>query len=758
MRKIKRLLALLFCTVFVVSEAMGSVTISATTKNQNEEQRIQQVLDNYDEYLQYISQYYNLINDYNYSYEMLNDAINNSGFWKKNGVYLTTWVSGNKMKVTDCMEYLSTILTMMERGMCESFDSMAGYNVTNGAFDYGKDTLSMATDIMGFGPLKDLNDDLSLIADLSGIAGDTLDILINDQDELNTTIVFAQDYAYKKKFLSLVAANSSCKNMAKAAERLIQINEMQAGYILSQLADGAMTYVKTANDLVSFATDKGFVEWAGTLISSQTGKAAKTELLAGVSAFAEKANAFMLGAKIGIYVGNLAAGNEYKNFNEVAALADIADCVKVGIAQYEPQASMSDSSKYEALLDYVPLLETLCCVRLRGEYVANQLAKGNGTIYSWFTKNDSEYDDHYERAYALICDEYDLIANILITDETHFEIIWRTDDSVTYDSNGNEWCVNTVNIPSGIYSNMVSKEVLEKIKNSEVTQAEADTASITDDFDKANIGKYNYPNMISRKYEVGGRCDDKIVTFAYRASVYYSGAMHPMNYSFANTYDSQTGEKLKLSDIVVDDSCYGKLSELVSKHLDANQSVSTDEIENVKQSWANKTNIGTTWYFTADGLRVVYDPYAVASYAAGFVTGTVPYSELEGLIKDEYLKVQKRSTGEGSVIAEQSGENISASNNILLTNDGSKPCIYFSAEGIVYDVYIGSAEFNGSYYNTKEPYITMNTMSPNTLVLFEVKECTEEGNYTIYVKYKARNGIEYTVLYGVTQDGLIFER
>ena len=43
------------------------------------------------------------------------------------------------------------------------------------------------------------------------------------------------------------------------------------------------------------------------------------------------------------------------------------------------------------------------------------------------------------------------------------------------------------------------------------------------------------------------------------------------------------------------------------------------------------------FFFNTDGLAFSYPPYAIAPYSEGNVVLTVPYDELVGVLKDEYL-------------------------------------------------------------------------------------------------------------------------
>jgi hypothetical protein len=46
------------------------------------------------------------------------------------------------------------------------------------------------------------------------------------------------------------------------------------------------------------------------------------------------------------------------------------------------------------------------------------------------------------------------------------------------------------------------------------------------------------------------------------------------------------------------------------------------------------------WYFTANGLCFYFAPYEIAPYSAGTIIAEIPYSELTGLLKDEYFPAE----------------------------------------------------------------------------------------------------------------------
>ena len=47
------------------------------------------------------------------------------------------------------------------------------------------------------------------------------------------------------------------------------------------------------------------------------------------------------------------------------------------------------------------------------------------------------------------------------------------------------------------------------------------------------------------------------------------------------------------------------------------------------------------FYLTDDGLVIYYPPYELSYYARGFVEFVIPYSELYGYLKPEYVLLYK---------------------------------------------------------------------------------------------------------------------
>lgn len=117
---------------------------------------------------------------------------------------------------------------------------------------------------------------------------------------------------------------------------------------------------------------------------------------------------------------------------------------------------------------------------------------------------------------------------------------------------------------------------------------------------------------------------------------FYGGA-HGLGFVVYPVLDSELKKEIDLDDLIVE----GKkpaLSKLVEAEFDK-WIVGSDMDSNpadYKQSWAFSMTDNFT--FSDKGLRFVYQPYAIAPYAAGMPELTVSYDKLNGIVKSKYLQ------------------------------------------------------------------------------------------------------------------------
>ncbi len=145
------------------------------------------------------------------------------------------------------------------------------------------------------------------------------------------------------------------------------------------------------------------------------------------------------------------------------------------------------------------------------------------------------------------------------------------------------------------------------------------------------------------------RADSNVVSIL--ENVYsYSGGAHPSTLYISCTYDSNTGEELKLGDIVNDKSV---LPEIIEKELKKKYPEETflepdslkDDITTIMDQEGQMSEYaeegdepqrGLTFTLGSNGLTFYFSNYEIAPYAAGVQEVTLTFDEYPEIVKDEY--------------------------------------------------------------------------------------------------------------------------
>lgn len=147
-------------------------------------------------------------------------------------------------------------------------------------------------------------------------------------------------------------------------------------------------------------------------------------------------------------------------------------------------------------------------------------------------------------------------------------------------------------------------------------------------------------NSFVMRYAIG-LATPSLVSVRFEVSTFASGAIHPLSSTDVLNYDVERRKTLGLDDIFLPDSGYLEtLSEYATKALldefkGEEGAVGPMIQEGAGPAAENFQNI----LLAKDGLLIVFDPYQVAPYAAGTLTVTVPYSELEGSMNPNVLSL-----------------------------------------------------------------------------------------------------------------------
>ena len=180
------------------------------------------------------------------------------------------------------------------------------------------------------------------------------------------------------------------------------------------------------------------------------------------------------------------------------------------------------------------------------------------------------------------------------------------------------------------------------------------------DLENMNSMKYDFKT----DYEISENED----ILGVHLTVYeYIGGNHYMRSDKSYYYNKNDDKIVSITDFLANDKSLERLSTLsyyyVMKYSNDNN-LEFDE-DMVKSGLESNSNNFEHFNFIDDGLEIIFPPYQVAYYSAGEVRILIPYSELNGIIKNEYLKYSKT-------------ENISNTRNRDLKEFSNKKLIAFT--------------------------------------------------------------------------------
>lgn len=168
-------------------------------------------------------------------------------------------------------------------------------------------------------------------------------------------------------------------------------------------------------------------------------------------------------------------------------------------------------------------------------------------------------------------------------------------------------------------------------------QAETLVAQRLDNF-RTQMSQWNVPpdlsgaaasSSIDIVYETT-IASDNVISVLFRVLSYAAGAAHPSHETFVLNYDLRTGTVLALGDLFKADAPY--LDTIAQKAQDRLEGrpfvISLDGAVPTPENYKS-------WNIEPDGLRITFDPYQVAAYAAGSQEVFIPYAELHDMINPD---------------------------------------------------------------------------------------------------------------------------
>lgn len=116
--------------------------------------------------------------------------------------------------------------------------------------------------------------------------------------------------------------------------------------------------------------------------------------------------------------------------------------------------------------------------------------------------------------------------------------------------------------------------------------------------------------------------------------VYDVGGVHESKYVNAASFDVKTGKELCLDDIVLELDRFEMFVIETVKYT-----ISQKYSDVVYENYTEKVIDGLSelkWVFTDCGMEIIYSECEIGPYVAGIIRVEIPYSKLEGYVKEEY--------------------------------------------------------------------------------------------------------------------------
>ena len=190
-------------------------------------------------------------------------------------------------------------------------------------------------------------------------------------------------------------------------------------------------------------------------------------------------------------------------------------------------------------------------------------------------------------------------------------------------------------------------------ENAEKTSeyAENDLESMSTVSGMEDLGTYSYYYSSFQSYNVM-RADSQVISLrSYNND--YAGGIHGDYAYYGTTFDTMTGEELKIQDIVADmPSFRHQATKDIDKYLQENYSdgLFEDYQDTVEQIWEGED--GFNWYLNESGIMVTFNPYVVGPYAMGAVTVPLPYSSYASYLNPNYTTPETIPAGNGELTEE----------------------------------------------------------------------------------------------------------
>lgn len=211
--------------------------------------------------------------------------------------------------------------------------------------------------------------------------------------------------------------------------------------------------------------------------------------------------------------------------------------------------------------------------------------------------------------------------------------------------------------------------------------------------------------------------------------VTYSGGSHPDYACVSASYSLISGEPLTLGSILAHEDQVENLRDLVIQKLDA-QAEEKQLLMGYKDviidRFAGEESYDEDWYFSNTGLCFYFSPYEIAPYSSGVIVAEIPYSELVGIIDDNFFPAENSVTNGNITVVpftDEAAQNYQQISELVLDPEGK---MYFiESDDCILNISV-TYETSDEYESYQNVVYTAYYLNPGDAIMVQVAE--DEAN------------------------------
>ena len=231
------------------------------------------------------------------------------------------------------------------------------------------------------------------------------------------------------------------------------------------------------------------------------------------------------------------------------------------------------------------------------------------------------------------------------------------------------------------------------------------------------------------------RIDPNVLSI-YGTIVSNAGSSHPEHACVSANYNLVSGDVLTLGSILTHEDKIPELRDLLISKLEAQAAekfLREEFQEDIRQRFANDISFDEDWYFSQEGLCFYFAPYQIAPYSSGVITAVIPYSELVGIIEEEFFPAESSfSNGNPTVLSftPDAASYYEQTSELILDHEGQKFLI--EADSCIQNIQIVKRAIMTDRNDIMQVCYTAYCLNPGNAIMVQLPK---NDNMQYYVEY-----------------------